>query len=319
MTNALAIRGFAAGAAALLISLPAAAGTDYTDMYVFGDSLSDTGNISAFFAGQIPQPPYADGRFSNGPVWAEGLSDQLGLGPVDPSFTGGDNYAWGGATTGPETGGGGLPPYSLLDQTSFYLNDAGGIADPNALYVLWGAGNDVRDENSAESATNMGMMIEDLAGAGAVNFLVLNLPNIGLTPESLGNGTSATKEALSIEFNDELGAITGNLAADLGLDITLLDVFALFNAIVDNPGDFGFSNVSEPCYEGQTGLGGPGDVCADPAAYVFWDGIHPTAAAHAMIGSEAYVALTAVPVPAALPLLLGALGFLGVARRRQIA
>src|SRR5262245_48131739 len=246
------------------IAQPAQAVASYSNMYVFGDSLSDTGNISYFFGGQIPQPPYYEGRFSNGPIWIDGLAAGLGL-TVSPSYPGGNNYAWGGAVTGP--GGGVLPPYSLLDQRDFFLEDHGGVADPDALYVIWGGGNDVLDEDSANAPENLGAIIGDLAAAGAVNFLVPNLPNLGLVPLSLADGTSEVKEQLTLEFNAELAQIIGELSATLPVNIMTLDVFGLFNEILAAPGDWGYTNWTEPCYEGPLGLGGPGEVCADPDAW----------------------------------------------------
>jgi outer membrane lipase/esterase len=312
MRSALLIRRLSlswAVLAAAVCALPAhAAIPTYSNMYVFGDSLSDTGNISAFFGGQIPLAPYYEGRFSNGPIWIDDLAGALGL-AASPSFTGGTNYAWGGAVTGP--GGGLLPPYTLIDQAGFYLNDHGGLADPNALYVVWGGGNDVLDENSGDAAANLGDVISGLAAAGAKNFLVPNLPNIGLVPLSLMDGSSAVKEQLSLEFNAQLDTVLSELSATLPVNIMTLDVFGLFNAILGDPGAYGYTDWTDPCYEGALGIGGPGNVCSDPDAWVFWDGIHPTAHSHQLLADAALAALSPVPLPAALPLLLAALGALG--------
>jgi outer membrane lipase/esterase len=285
----------------------------YSNMYVFGDSLSDTGNISYFFGGQLPQPPYYEGRFSNGPIWIDDLAAGLGL-TVSPSYPGGNNYAWGGAVTGP--GGAILPPFTLLDQRDFFLDDHGGLADADALYVIWGGGNDVLDEDSADAPENLGAIIGSLAAAGAVNFLVPNLPNIGLVPLSLADGSSAVKEQLTLDFNAELAQIIDELSATLPVNIMTLDVFALFNEILAAPGDWGYTNWTEGCYEGPLGIGGPGEVCADPDAWVFWDGIHPTAHSHALLADAALEALAPVPLPAALPLMFAALGALAIRRRR---
>jgi len=58
-----------ATAALCLMALPAAA-QDVADVVVFGDSLSDPGNIPLLTGGLDfpPSPPYAGNRFSNGPV-----------------------------------------------------------------------------------------------------------------------------------------------------------------------------------------------------------------------------------------------------------
>src|SRR4051794_146985 len=63
---------------------------------VFGDSLSDVGNVSAATGGAVPaSPPYFHGRFSNGPVYAETLAEYVGAAPLAPAFAvpGGTDYA----------------------------------------------------------------------------------------------------------------------------------------------------------------------------------------------------------------------------------
>ena len=106
----------------------------FTQLFVFGDSLSDSGNVALALGpgvrtptpipdnSFIPTAPYASSdRFSNGPVWAE----RLGL-PALPSLAGGTDFAFGGARTGPT----GLTPPSLRDQVTTFLTVTGGVAPP---------------------------------------------------------------------------------------------------------------------------------------------------------------------------------------------
>lgn len=290
--------------------------SSYNSLVVFGDSLSDSGNIFDLFGGAFgPNPPYAEGRFtsnfsdgSNGLVWVEQMALLMGL-PLDNSVAGGTNYAFGGARVGDDPGD--LIP-SLQDQLGFYLGDSGGTADADALYVVFGGGNDVRDNNAANAAAQIGQIITDLAAAGATNFFVPNLPDIGLTPEALSGGapggSSEVISAAAMAHNAALAAEIANLEISLGVNIISFDLFGLFNETIANPGDFGITNTTEACIETD---------CLDPDAYLFFDGIHPTAAVHATIGQLAFESLVQVPVPAALPLFLTALGFLGVRRRRR--
>lgn len=258
--------------------------TSFSELIAFGDSLSDTGNIS-FILGGLPLPPYAPGRISNGPVWLDVLADSLGLSSLY-SLAGGGNYAYAGARTGPINAG--LPP-SLLDQVQMYLVDNSGVADPDALYVIWGGGNDVRENDAANSASEIAAMISDLEAAGATNFLVLNLPDIGMTPESLDGmapgGPAGVITAATEQHNAMLAAELSTLSATLPVTIFELDIFTLFNQLLSDPADFGFSNVTDVCWTGD--FLGNGTVCADPDSYVFWDDIHPTAAAHAILGASA--------------------------------
>lgn len=307
----------------LLLSASLANAGSYNGLVAFGDSLSDTGNITHFLG--LPLPPYATGRFSNGPVWIDHLANNLGLSSL-ASRTGGTNYAWGGATSGPA--GGALPPLSLLDQTDEYLTEVAGAANANALYSIWIGGNDVLnadpttdlvDDIANQAVANVTTAIMDLSAAGAMTFLIPNLPDIGLTPSSAGNPDLASyRSELTSAYNLALSMALGDLSSSLGINIIAFDVAALFAQLTTDPGSFGFSNASDKCWTGNV-FGTDGDVCADPDSYVFWDDVHPTAAAHAVLGDLAteLVTTTVVPVPAALPLLLSGLGFLGFCRRRR--
>ena len=132
---------------------------DFTHLVSFGDSLSDTGNIFDVTSKTlnalllvilfpeldppIPPPPYFNGRFSNGPVWLERLTEQLALDPAAPSERGGFNYAVGGATTFDD---GNffinlIVPDDVEDQVDAYLNTHAPTGDE--LIVVEGGANDL--------------------------------------------------------------------------------------------------------------------------------------------------------------------------------
>lgn len=301
---------------ALFLAFASTQASAYSAMYVFGDSLSDTGNVN-IVTGGVPFPPYYPGHFSNGPVWVETLAANLGL-SANPALGGGTNFAFGGAVTGaPFTSS--VP--TLTQQVSnYYLPGVSGVADPSALYVIWGGGNDVRSGSPAvltASVPNISNIISTLAAAGAQNFLVANLPDIGLTPEAqaAGPATVAGATFLSTNFNTQLAAATAGLRTSLGVNIIDLDVHSFLNNVIANPGAYGFTDTSNPCYVGPTGVGGSGTVCSDPSQHVWWDGVHPTAAAHAALGNFATAAV--IPVPPAVILLASAFATLGGLRRRR--
>ena len=305
-------------AALLALAAPLSANA-FSALYVFGDSLSDVGNVQANLG--LPVAPYDNGYFSNGPTWVQTLGTNLGVGTTTASSLGGNNYAWGSARTGTDidTGFGVIIP-SLINQAGQYVSDNGGVADADGLYVVWGGGNDVRNNQVANTATDLGTVVSDLYAAGARSFLVPNLPDIGLTPESLNDmapgGDAATMTAATLAHNAAVWAEMMFLAATLpDITIGLFDVFSLFNDLIANPGNFGFTTVDAPCFTGATGVGG-GVPCMNPDDYVFWDGIHPTAAAHALLGD---LSTQVVPIPAALPLFLSALGLFGFLRGRKAA
>src|SRR5215470_1187686 len=75
----------------------------FINLAVFGDSLSDIGNVSQatpfLTQPKTPGPYYWNGRFSNGPIYAETLAAGLGLPALVNSASGGTDYAYGGALT----------------------------------------------------------------------------------------------------------------------------------------------------------------------------------------------------------------------------
>lgn len=290
---------------ALLVTLlaglarPAAAAPVYSDLFVFGDSLSETGSYLAAGVGDLAYPaPYAPGRFSNGPVWIDYLAGSLGLTVNSAVIPGGTNYAWGGAQSGGQPGP--LPPYDLGTQTlAFFADLAGSPADADALYVVWGGGNDALAGDVSATAGNLGTVISGLAAAGARHFLVPNLPEVDPFFAAVNAGMTPVLDAL---------------AADGTLSITRLDVNALFGFIVQDALDggtlFGITDFITPCFDGVS-------VCADPTAHLWWDAVHPTTRVHGMIGQMAFAELAPVPLPGAVWLLGSALAALGGLRARR--
>ncbi len=168
--------------AAIALAMPVAALASFSNMYVFGDSLSGNGNLYGWtgapnpVTGGIAIPVvsfYAPGRFQNGPSYSEMLWSQLqstghlsasgnltarGLNPVFPSAIdtnppAGTNYAVGGARSRyhrfdllpPAPGAATFYPFSLRGQFDQYAADVGGIADSGALFVVWSGSNDIAD------------------------------------------------------------------------------------------------------------------------------------------------------------------------------
>src|SRR5258708_4511695 len=79
--------------------------------------------------------------------------------------------------------------------------------------------------------------------------------------------------------------------------------------VVANSGAYGFTNVTDPCFNGTT-------VCSNPSEYLFFDDFHPTKAADRFVADGFLTAV--VPEPETYALLLAGLGFLGfMARRRK--
>lgn len=319
---------------ALAIALSGTAGaTTFSNLYVFGDSLADSGNnalmFDAYFGGVrtatplasplVPAFPYATDRYSNGPVWTEYLANSLGLAAL-PSLAEGTNFAFGGARTGPV---GSSFPYSLTDQVGMFLYTTNNSAPSDALYIVEGGGNDARDVlisalGGADQLTLAAMIqgyvsntltiLSMLSAAGADQFLLWNIPDIGKIPAILAAGPNASASAsyLVSVMNQALALSLGQLPSYVTDGIHYFDAFGAMNDIVASPGAFGFGNVTDACAMSVSCI-------ADPGSYFFWDGIHPTTAGHATM---ARLALAEIPEPGAVLLLMIGLVALFALRRK---
>jgi len=317
---------FVAVAAFSLAALPASASL-YDSLIVFGDSLSDNGNNAIVIgsnAGQtitgntyVPSQPYGSGVYSNGPVWASDAASKLGV-TLQPSLAGGTDYAYGGATTGPAGNG---FPFSLLTQANQYL--ATHTVSANALYIIAGGGNDARAALGAiaacsgvclgptvattatQYAANVHTIVDALQAAGAQHIIVWNTPNLGLAPAVAAAGASGLGTFLAASMN---AALAAQLAGESG--VTTFDIFGLGTSIALNPGAFGFTDVTDAC---------GAIVAANCNTYAYWDGIHPTAAAHAVIADQ-FLVVAGVPEPSTwVMMFLGfaCVGFMAHRRRPQ--
>jgi len=318
---------------------PSGAFAGYSDLFVFGDSLSDSGNNAVVLAPNvtpvpisgnsfIPTFPYASGHYTNGLVWAQSFAPALGL-TANASLLGGTDYAFGGARTGPLTPtplpGGLLSPFppSLETQVAFFLLQRANVAPSNALYVVAGGGNNARDALVAAAgcggnltciggiiqsaaltyAGNIATIDAELEVAGARKIVVWDVPDIGDTPAVRAAGASAAALGTLIAASMN-AALLGAIASDP--DVQLFDLFGLVDAIVASPGAFGLTDVTNACAQ---------FVTCDPSKFLFWDGIHPTSAGQLIISNAL---LAQVPAPATLVLLaVGLVGLTGTAWRRH--
>ena len=294
-----AAAAIAVAAAGALAS--AASAQTYSRLVVFGDSLSDNGNLYAVTGGTNPlSPPYYQGRFSNGPVFTELLGFDAGRYTAGAPVTGSVNYAFGGARTDTAAS-----PPGMRNQLLAYLGGGGTFGSNDLVSVLGGAnnifqafpaaaGNPLTAQATMQSvatgaAGDINFIVNSVAAAGAGTILVTNLPRLGITPQFspsnplVGPQGSALADFAGTSFNSALSAgLFTVAAANPGSNIILMDLYKISDPLAANPGAFGLSNASSACFN-QTTL----TVCADPDKYLYWDGVHPTAAGHRLIASLA--------------------------------
>ncbi len=290
MKKFLIISGLILGSS--LFPIKAIAAT-FSQIIVYGDSLSDLGRVSVATGGAAPPYTQGNGKFSNGNIWIEYLADSLGI-----ATTPNTNFAVGGATTG--TANTIQPLISITIPALVGVQQeiiANPISDPDALYVVWAGANDYLGStiptNPAVSIANLSSEITTLISRGAKNILVPNLADLGKLPATLNTTNSASLDTLTLVHNTGLAASINSLSqANPGVNLNLLDVNSLFNQVVNNPSSFGFDNVTNQCITASS-------VCGTPDTYLFWDYMHPTTAGHKLIGELAFntVSPTAAPEP----------------------
>jgi len=279
----------------------------YSTLYAFGDSLSDVGNDYTLSLGVLPTGfIYSDGRFSNGAVWVQDLSKQLGLGAVTASLNGGRDFAYGGAETGGETLHS-VNPIDLPSQLAqFVLDDPHPKA--NALYTLSIGANDLQDAipkyasdpaaaltDIQQAVNNETAFVSDLAALGARNFVILNVPDLGKTPADAPVAGTASK--LSALYDQELNTSLAALATKDNLAIHVVDTYALIDEAVADPAAFGLKNVTTPVWTGNYEDPFSGHLNATGKAqnsYLFFDQLHPTATGHLALANAAYASLAHV-------------------------
>ncbi len=289
----------------------AAAQGAYTRIVVFGTSLSDPGNAFALWGTAHKPPydtldpllipgsyPYAKGghHFSNGATWIEQFARPLGLaGDSRAAFEGSTSEATNFAVGAARAWEDGIN-FHLSDEVNAFLQASKGNAPGDALYVIEMGSNDVRDalESFAsggdgtvileKALTAIGQNIGVLYTAGARRFLIWNVPDIGLTPALLTldkgrPGTAALASYVTAGFNSSLDLVLASLASLPGIEIAELDVYKMLHDITADPPAFGLSVVDSPCVMPSA----PPFECKAADDYLFWDGIHPTKAAHAIV------------------------------------
>lgn len=338
MTKKLKIVSILSACVWFLIAQCAMASTTIDKIVIFGDSLSDNGNLYSLtqkaskvipFMPIIPKnPPYYEGRFSNGPVWVESLAIGLNVPVLD--------YAYGGSWAEPFHDSGLIVPFSLSSQVDMYMLSA--VTDYDIgkhLFIIWTGGNDYLDGRSdVEYATrnvvnNIQSQIEWLAGYGAKNFLIMNLPDLAAVPRVMKNGSDSVANAAAIvkSHNKKLAKmVKDEKALYPDVKLVLADITYYMDDMIAKPAEYKLKNVTTACYKGGFYLADimanrevdaakqanidlnrstalqiafansastkGSQICKNQDEYLFWDEIHPTAVVHRYVAMTTLVLLS---------------------------
>lgn len=276
------------------------------NIVIFGDSLSDNGNLYAHMHQQLPKsPPYYEGRFSNGPVWVEQLAnsylDNLTQ-SLSPNLL---NYAFGGAAISARVEDDTIL-FTLNRLVNMYLKDFDNKADPNSLFIIWIGGNNYLTLPENEEQTNRMVVKGIMSGAlklikaGAKHILILDIPDLGRSPAARAYHAEEKLTRLTNRHNALLKEILDQVKP-LYPEVQWLyfNTSDTVNKLFTASEEYGFTNVVDTCSD--LVIGAPSkratllmtsdsqkiartDGSCD--GYLFFDPVHPTFKAHQIIANE---------------------------------
>lgn len=281
----------------------------YTSIVVFGDSLSDTGNVAdltqAKYGFRLPGPAfdYTYGRFTDGMdtvpaahnyfgVWVEQLAATFpAKPPIKASLDGGKDYGYGFAFTGNGTGDFTFGPGNQLSvmvnnvglQITDYLATKPSITD-TTLFVVWGGANDIINATSSkdiiDAAVDQAINVQRLIDAGATQLIIANLPNLGAVPRFNGSPVrSVPAMKATVLYNNVLKAGVDIVTLfNPGKKIVQFDVYGLIAKVIASPSKYGLANVTGSAQ---------GNYLVNPDTFLFWDDLHPTTRGHSILAEGA--------------------------------
>ncbi len=277
---------------------------------VFGDSLSDNGNLYEYMDHNMPMsPPYYKGRFTNGPVWIERLTAHYF--PKSPKAHLLD-YAFGGAPVDNDADADDDDEegdFSTLDRgLDSYLLAHDDKASADSLYVIWIGSNNyiaLPDDLDAEIAyvrKGLRRAVDRLVDKGAKHIMLVGLPDLGLTPMAREFEAEANLTYLANQHNAILEKDV-NALREVHPEVEWLffDVNSIFLEAINHPALYDFVNVTGACNDSSDYAPSPQSALEMASLtqprqglkavtcdnYLFFDQLHPSARGHEYIATEA--------------------------------
>lgn len=278
--------------------------TRLNKVVVFGDSLSDMGNLYDYMKHQLPvSPPYYKGRFTNGPVWIELLMNYYHLNTREGRLL---NYAFGGAGVIADEYEDDLF-FTLATEINSYFVATHNQTDEHALYIIWiGSNNYLANPDNPQRIlhdVDIGIQrgLQQLVDKGAKHIMIVNVPDLGKTPMAIDYGITNELTDLSNQHNEIIRKNIVEWQKNYPeVQWIYYDINQLFEEVTRNPSRFGFTNITGTCYEqaaeeykGHNVLQIVGNIKESIKkkacqGYLFFDPVHPSAAAHVFMAERAH-------------------------------
>lgn len=255
----------------------------FNELIIFGDSLSDTGNLYRLTNRTWPiVPPYYRGQYCNGRNWVAKLASYKKY-----------NYAYVGATTDSDF----IQGYTKMDtvavpgvrqQVAKYYNEKlknKTVDLSRTLFIVWAGGNDFNNNATVPPVMVVNSLlnsIKDLLAFGAKKLLIFNQPPINAFPYVRRLGQDAYFTYLTKQINDALTQKLTQLQTNhSNAWIYMYDVHTLVNRMITNTTSIKFENVIDRCWTtvNMTVV----RLCKNPRTYVYVDSLHFTSSAHRLI------------------------------------
>jgi outer membrane lipase/esterase len=264
----------------------------YSNVIVFGNSVSDNGNVFRLTKQAYPDPKvFYQGRYSNGPIWLDQLQSKF-----HPSV---EDYAYGGATTDDQlvpsiSSEAKIPVPSIHNQVMKLYASKQPLENhktEHALHVIEAANNDYIDMAGPELNKNTTLInkcvgnvidsVDNLYKLGARNVLVFGVAAMEQTPYFLSQ-SKPVQEAIEKTSTTHNTLLKEKLAEyhkqHPDIKIYYFDFKAYMVNVISNSNKYNLKNTTASCLSSDRKT-----QCANPTEYFFWDEFHPTTRGHELL------------------------------------
>lgn len=265
-------------------------------IYIFGDSLHDTGNLKKLTDGEYPSKAYFDGRFSNGPIYCDYLVDSIF--EKSGKHIGIKNYAVGGALTNYRNG------YSPKSTSLIKQLESENFAFDERDLVIIGCGANnygffvdvhqfpfIHLKRLYNLADDLELCINKIINHGARNILLFNVPDMFMAPVKYK--LSAVFRHFIVPFisksllrtNAKIRSFVKMYKKE-GVTLELFDAYNLFTEALNSPEKFGFNCSKKYVIPGLGRYDGEVNNLKEHDKYLFWDYVHPTTQGHKLLAQN---------------------------------